>query len=155
MSSTARIAAHGLAVTPPAGWEATIFRRPPAAGEMTFPVLHAATVPLSPNRGDYGAGQVELLGTGDVFVSVLEFGPEAAATPLFGGTTGIPGLTPDMFRPNQLQRTLPNQAGVQRFFSVQGRAFCVYAVVGSFAGRLALSSRANQIIGSLEIGPPP
>jgi hypothetical protein len=152
VTGTARIAALGLAVTPPSGWEATIFRRSAAPGELTFPVLHAATLPLAPARGDYGGGQVELLSAGDLFVGLLEFGPEAARTPLFSRSTGVPGLTPDAFRPNQLQRVIRSQAGVQRFFSVKGRAFCLYVVVGSFANRGALTNRANQLIGSLEIG---
>ena len=153
MTASARIASLGLAVTPPVGWEATIFRRAAGPGEQTLPVLHAATVPLSLTRGDYGGGQVELLGAGDIFIGLLEFGPSAARTALFSGSTGVPGLTPDVFRPNQLQRIIRNQAGVQRFFSVHGRAFCLYAVVGSFANRGVLSYRANQLIGTLEIAP--
>jgi hypothetical protein len=154
VSGAARIAALGLAVTPPAGWEATIFRRRAAPGELTLPVVHAATVPLPPGRGDYGGGLVEALGSEDIFVSLLEFGPDAAGTALFRGSSGVPGLTPDVFRPNQLQRTIRNQAGVQRFFTVRGRAFCLYAVIGSFANRGVLSYRANELIGSLEIGLP-
>jgi hypothetical protein len=42
---------------------------------------------------------------------------------------------------------------VQRFFSIRGRAFCLYGVIGSFANRVPLSFRANQLIGSLEISP--
>jgi hypothetical protein len=150
-----RIAGLGLAVTPPPGWEAAIFRRPPAAGEVTLPVLHAATVPLTPTRGDYGGGLVELLGAEDVFVGLLEFGNGAAGSPLFRDAAGLPSLTPGAFRPHQLQRIVRNQAGVQRFFSLRGRAFCLYAVIGSFANRVPLSYRANQLIGSLEIGPTP
>jgi hypothetical protein len=122
---------------------------------LTFPILHAATVPLTPVRGDYGGGLVELLGPGDVFVGLLEFGPDASGSRLFPAFSGLPSLTPGAFRPNQLQRIIPNQAGVQRFFSIHGRAFCLYAVVGLFANRGPLSYRANQLIGSLEIGPPP
>ncbi len=42
----ATIAALGMAVAPPSGWEVAIYRRTPGHGEQTFPVLHAATVPL-------------------------------------------------------------------------------------------------------------
>src|ERR1700722_8887856 len=118
----------GLGVTPPPGWEAAIYRRPPAPGERTYPVLHAATVSLPAGRGDYGAGLVELLGPDDVFVSVLEFGAEAAASPLFSALTAVRGLPRDAYRPRQLQRTVLGQAGVQRFFTTQGRAFCLYSV---------------------------
>jgi hypothetical protein len=57
-----------------------------------------------------------------------------------------------MYRPRQLQRTIVGQAGVQRFFTVQGRAFCVYSVIGAVANRVALTDRANQVIGSFRVG---
>lgn len=146
-----RIASYGLAVSPSSGWEAAIFRRRPAAGEITFPVLQAATVPLPPVRGDYGSGVVELLGAGDVFVSLLEFGPGAAGSPLFPPANAVPRLTADLYRPKALQRVIRGQAGVQRFFTLSGRAFCLYSVIGSFARRDPLSILADQLVGSLEI----
>lgn len=144
----------GIGVEPPSGWEATIYRRPPAVGERTFPVVHAATVPLPAERGDYGGGLVETLGPTDVFVSLLEFGPDAAGTPLFKPAAAIPGLTPDAFRPRQLQRVIRGQAGAQRFVSVGGRSFCLYAVIGSVLNRVPLTARANQLIGSLSVQQP-
>jgi hypothetical protein len=146
-----RLSAAGLAVTPPPGWEATIYRRSPGPGEQTFPIVHAATIPLPPDRGDYGGGLVELLGPEDAFVGFLEFGPAAASTALFGRLTAVPALTPDAFRPRQLQRTIAGQGGVQRFFTVSGRAFCLYAVVGSMANRIPLAYRANELIGSFAV----
>ena len=148
-----RIAAAGLSLEPPPGWEASIFRRPPSTGEVTYPVVHAATVPLPAGRGDYGSGLVETLGPNDLFVGVLEFGSDAAASPLFSGWRGVPGLTPDVYRPRALQRTIRGQAGVQRFFTVAGRAFCLYSVIGSMAQRVPLTARANQLIGSLRVDP--
>ena len=153
MSTDRRLASAGLSVTLPPGWEATIYRRPPGPEEVTYPVVHAATVPLPAVRGDYGGGLVETLGPADVFVSFLEFGPEAAGTPLFNRIQGVPGLTPDLYRPRQLQRTILGQAGVQRFFTVNGRAFCLYSVIGSLAQRVPLTARANQIIGSFQAQP--
>jgi hypothetical protein len=146
------IAAMGLAVTPPPGWEAAIYRRPALSGQQTYPVLHVATVPLPAGRGDYGAGLVELLGPDDVFVSVLEFGAEAASSPLFSTLRAVPGLTPDAYRPRQLQRTILGQAGVQRFFTTQGRAFCLYSVIGALTNRVALTARANEVLGSFRVG---
>lgn len=153
MTKTVRIAGYGLAVTPPAGWEATIYRRAAAGGEVTYPVLHAATVPLTMTpRGDYGGGLVETLAPSDVFVGLLDFGPGAAGSPLFAAN-GVPGLSPDLFRPKALQRVIAGQAGVQRFFTVGGRAMCLYVVLGAFTNRGLLTYRANQLIGSLEIAP--
>ncbi len=145
------IAALGLTVTPPLGWEATIYRRTPSVGEETYPILHASTIPMPADRGDYGGGLVERLGAHDLFVALLEFGPQAARSPLFTGLRGVPGLTPDAYRPRQLQRTIRGQAGVQRFFTVSGRAFCLYSVIGGFTNRVALTARANEILGSLRV----
>lgn len=153
MSKPVRIASQGFAVTPPAGWEATIYRRPAQAGAATHPVLQAATVPLTTaERGDYGGGLVETLSPSDAFVSLLDFGPEAATTPLFAAE-GLPGLSPDVFQPRALQRVLPGHAGVQRFFHVGQRALCLYVVLGGFDNRVPLTYRVNQLLGGLEITP--
>jgi hypothetical protein len=141
----------GLAVTPPSGWEAAIYRRPAPAGTQTYPILHAATVALPPARADYGGGLVETLGPDDVFIGVLEFGPEAATQPLFRSLTAVPALTPDAYRPQQLQRTIRGQAGVQRFFVAGRRAFCLYSVIGAFTNRIPLTARANELLGSLRV----
>lgn len=138
-------------MAPPTGWEASIYRRPAVGDEATYQVVHAATVPLVAGRGDYGGGLVETLGPQDLFVGILEFGPEAAGSALFNRVQGVPGLTPDLFRPRQLQRTIPGQAGVQRFFTAAGRAFCLYSVIGSMANRVTLTDRANQLIGSFRV----
>jgi hypothetical protein len=143
----------GMSVTPPAGWEATIYRRSARPGEHTFPVLHASTTRLPATRGDYGSGAVDLLGPNDVFVAVLDFGPSAAGTALFSGLRGVPGLTPDVYGARQLQRTIRGQAGVQRFFTTGGRGFCLYSVIGSMANRIPLTARANLLIGSLRFDP--
>jgi hypothetical protein len=147
----AQISAMGLAVTPPVGWEATIYRRSATDGARTYPVLHAATVALPAGRGDYGGGLVELLGSHDVFVSILEFGPDAADTALFRSLSAVPVLTPDAYRPRQLQRTIRGQAGVQRFFTTASRGFCLYSVIGSLANRIPLTAQANQILGSIRV----
>jgi hypothetical protein len=95
---------------------------------------------------------VELLGPDDLFVGVLEFGAEAASSPLFAALHGVPGLTPDAYRPRQLQRTILGQAGVQRFFTTAGRGFCLYSVIGALANRVPLTARANEILGTIKVG---
>ena len=141
----------GLSVAPPTGWEATIYRRSALPGERTFPIVHAATVPIPGDRGDYGGGLVELLGPHDVFVSLLEFGPDAAGSALYRPAAAIPVLAPDDFRPRQLQRVVRGQAGAQRFITLNGRAFCLYAVIGSIVNRVPSAERANALIASLQV----
>jgi hypothetical protein len=146
--------AYGLSVAPPRGWDVRILRRPSSrAGDLSRPVLHACTRTLPEDRGDYGSGAVELLGSQDVFVSLLEFGPESVGTPLFA-RQGLPKPLPiNSFSPTRLQRTLPGQSGLQIFFTDNDRAFCLYVVLGAHSQRVALLPKAESLVASLAIAP--
>ena len=52
-----------------------------------------------------------------------------------------------------MQRAIRGQAGVQRFFHDQGRAFCLYVVIGAFARRRELVHRVNEVLATLTIEP--
>jgi hypothetical protein len=142
---------YGITVTLPRGWEAVIFRRAPAPGEVSHPVVHAANFVLPRIRGDYGSGAVNLMTSGDVFVSLVEFHPSSAATPLFARHPRPQTLTTADFSPNSLQQWIAGQAGVQRFFAENGRAFCLYVVAGSHPQPAAAMATANQLIQALQI----
>jgi hypothetical protein len=148
------IAQHGISVVLPAGWNGVIYRRTPGRGEVTLPVLHAATFPLPPVRGDYGSAAVEIMGSTDVLVALLEFEAASATKALFAGNSRPARLSIPDFSPNSLQRPLPGQAGVQRFFADHGRAFCLYVVLGSFVRRLGLVPAVNQLLAGLAISAP-
>lgn len=142
-----KLSAHGIDLDAPAGWEARIERREiTVEGEDSFPVVHAATFPLPAQRGDYGSGAVEIMGSGDVFVALLEFGGASVDSELFPSAAMPRVIDPDRFSPRQLQRWMPGQAGQQLFFSEQGRAFCLYIVIGSYARRGELAERAQEIV---------
>ena len=159
----------GIAVTLPPGWEVALHVREqvPAGVRLetlgdvalssaapdatTHPVLHAASFPLPPDRGDYGSGAVDVMTATDVLITLLEFHPDAASTALFA-TPGPPrALTSDSFGAQSLQRVLPGQSGCQRFFSASGRAFCLYVVLGSHARRHLLVPVVNALLETLEI----
>jgi len=146
----ARLAAHGLSVDRPAGWDVAIYRRSPTEGATTHPVLHAANFPLPKRRGDFGIGAVERMGPGNVFVVLFEYEPAAAGTPLFADV-GRPRPRPGHFHPRALQRTLPGQAGAQWFFTEAGRPFSLYVVLGSYARRQTLVPMAERIVTGLRI----
>jgi hypothetical protein len=150
-----RVSMDGVSVTVPPAWEARISRstseiEPPG----TWPVAHIATISLPAQRGDYGSNVVERLGPDDIFVSLVEFGPEAVDTELFPRVDVMPdSIGPNEFEPRQLQRVLPGQAGKQVFFTYQDRAFCLYVVFGSFARRSGLSQRLSGLLQQLTIAP--
>ncbi len=147
------ISGYGISITLPAGWEGRI-SMPPAdgvAGGTRHPVLHAASIALPEVRGDFGGGVVERLGPGDVFIALIEYEPEATATPLFAAG-GLPsGITGSQFRTHTLQRGVKGQAGSQWFLQVNGRAFCLYIVVGAHADRWRLATAAARVARTIRV----
>jgi hypothetical protein len=124
-----------------------------APAETTNAVLHASTIALPPGIGDFASGAVDRLGDDDVLVVLFEYDSSSVGTPLFQ-SAGIPRvLSADDFSPNVMQRAIRGQAGVQRFFHEQNRAFCLYVVIGSFARRQPLVERVNQVLAALTIEP--
>ena len=92
----ATLAAHGIDVALPAGWDGRIAVRADGAPEPVVsasgthvatlrarPVAHFANFGLPAERGDFGSGAVELMGDQDVFVVLFEYEPAAAQTALF------------------------------------------------------------------------
>ncbi len=171
VAGRAIVAAHGLRIELPDRWEARLYLREsprdplahsaavrgaahPAAyghaGESMNPVLHLANFALPPGRGDFGTGAVELMGAAHAFVSVLEYDPVEAGRPLFAHR-GVPLPALRDFAPNALQRRLPGQLGVQRFFTVDDRAFCLYAVLGSRTHAPALVTEVRTAVGNLQV----
>jgi hypothetical protein len=114
--------------------------------------MHLASFPLPAERGSFGSGAVELMRTGDVFITLFEYGQESVGTPLFAAE-GIPRpIAAREFDRNALQRAMPGQSGLQRFFSHQGRAFCLYIVLGSHVDRADVLPGVNGVLETLEIG---
>ena len=157
MSRFAQIAAHGMSIHLPAGWDAEIYVRD-LDGDPTDdvvelkPVLHAANFPLPTGRGDFGSVAVESMGRPGVFLAILEYENASAQTMLF--RNGFPTrLETREFGPTNLQRPLHGQAGAQRFCSSGGRAFCVYAVLGNYAMRNVLVPELNRALGAVAIRP--
>lgn len=145
-----RVAGHGMAVRLPQRWEGRIYRRE-APGEMCHPVLHLANFPLPPHRGDFGTGAVEIMRPHHAFVSLFQYHEEEAGRPLFAAV-GIPRLALADFAPNALQRRIPGQLGCQRFFTENGRPFCLYAVLGSRRHAPELLKDIDYLTAHLEVG---
>ena len=152
------LADQGVTVDVPTGWEVDFYRRTPEAvalsyaePESTYTVVHLANWPLPAERGDFGGGAVELMRRSDLLVILFEYGPEHVGSALFA-TEGVPWpLDPTAFGPNQMQRPLPGQGGLQQFFTEAGRPFCLYVVLGSLADAEALVATANQVLDGVTI----
>lgn len=159
------LAAHGIEVTLPTGWEGRVFRRPssgevaataadgpPApAGDSTHAIVHVATIALPPGMGDFASGAVDRLGPSDAVIVLFEYDPASAGEPLFQAA-GIPrALAAEDFSPGVLQRAIRGQAGVQRFFHETGRAFCLYVVLGAYSNRQQVVPEVNTVLATLKI----
>lgn len=155
-----QLEAHGVGVDVPTGWEAelsTVEEDPLIDAAVSYAalppriLLHAANFALPVDRGDYGSGAVEIMDSGSVLVVVMEFDKASASTALFAAE-GLPtDLRADDFSTQQLQRPQRNQSGVQRFFRIGQRAFCLYVVLGSHLMRGVLVDEANRILRGLRI----
>ena len=153
------LAAHGVSLEVPAGWEAELSTQPdpstldPAAEPLPAPlvVLHAANFSLPAERGDYGSGAVEAMDRNGIFAALVEFDRASAATALFS-REGVPTrLAADDFAPDQLNVAVPGQSGQQQFFRVESRPFCLYAVIGSHSRRGVLVPELNRVLSGLSV----
>jgi hypothetical protein len=133
----------------PVGWEARGFSRvEDGEGERTYSVLHVANFALPAQVADYGGGAVERMGPSHVFIALLEFGPESAGTPLFEPTR-VPVLERGSFDPGVLHRGLQGQSATQHFFTVKGRPYCLYAVLGDHLLRFRAAPAVNEVLRNL------
>jgi hypothetical protein len=153
MPVIAQLSAQGLAVGLPAGWEGRIQKRAvTAARETTHSVVHLANFALPERRDDFGGGVTASMRSPDVFVVLFEYGKESVGTPLFAAQ-GVPRIDAAMFSSKRMQRPLPGQLGCQRFFTMNGRAFCLYVVAGSRAYLPRIVAEVNTVLAEVEIAP--
>jgi hypothetical protein len=166
------LSGYGITTTLPDGWEGRIMKRTAAtAGQSggpspqfsasaagapadeTFPVVHLANFAIPDDRGDFGSGAVELMGSGNLFITLFEYGPEQIGQALFS-TQGLPRqLSAADFSPSALQRTITGQSGCQRFFTEAGRPFCLFIALGSHDNRVALVDQANAALATIVVDP--
>ena len=156
-----------IAAQAPAGWHVRVSRRPQVAagarqpstgrlldgaGDVTRPILHAASRPLPRGLADFGGELIDVLGPDDAFVALIDHGPEVAGVGLFA-RQGRPTIAPSQFAANRLARYVPGRSACQHFFSEAGRAFCLYAVVGDQREAGALTPTANSVTAQIEVTP--
>ncbi len=142
---------QGVEIALPEGWDARIYRREAVDGEVTRRAMHAANFALPTGLGDYAVGAAEQMTAGDVLVVLLEFDPDLAGQGLFS-TEGLPtGLSAGDFSPTALPRAMPGRTAAQWFFSVNGRAFCLYVVLGSHTERAGMMELVNSVVETVRI----
>jgi hypothetical protein len=92
---------------------------------------------------------------GGIFATLIEFKPGRGLTPgkgLYAPRSVPADIAVEDFSSETMLRPLPGQAGVQRFFTVAGRPFCLYAVIGSRAAGPRVVPRLNEMLSAVRIG---
>ncbi|MDQ3897223.1 MAG: hypothetical protein M3326_08305 [Actinomycetota bacterium] len=146
-----KLTRQGIEIELPDGWDGRIYRREADAAAVTRRALQAANFALPPNLGDYAVGAVERMEPSDVLVVLLEFDPERAGEGLFGNQ-GLPtAMTSGDFSPTAMPRAVPGRTAAQWFFSLAGRAFCLYVVLGSHRDRAALLPLADTVVRTIKV----
>ena len=113
-------------------------------------VLHAGSFALPGQLGEYGSGAVERMTAADVLLCLIEHDPADVSRALFRRRR-IPDVRPEHFDANAMQRVIPGMSGAQWFFTVAGRSFCLYGVLGSHRARRDLAPRLAAVVRTLEI----
>lgn len=130
---TSTLHGHGLALTIHDGWEARIWMPDLPRPAENHPVVRLANFALPFTKNTYAEDVADALRPGQVVASLAEFSPDLAGRGLYA-PEGVPELDPADLDPRAVQRQAPGRAGVQRFFSEQGRAFSLYVVARRGAG---------------------
>jgi hypothetical protein len=143
-----RLAAHGIALELPAGWDGRIQARSGGG-----PVVHAANIALPAADGDFATRATDGLPADGVVVVLVDYGPGDAGSPLFAAPAPA-RIDPGELSPSTLLRRRPGQRGLQRFFTASGRAMCLYVVVGSSAHASDLAAGVTRMLGTLHIDAP-
>jgi hypothetical protein len=143
-----RIRGYGIEIDLPTGWEGMVYRRPQA-----YPILHAGDFPLPPNDGDFGLEAITTMRPDGAFVVLAEYDPAVGGRGLFWRADTPWPLRESSPRPRSMQRPRTGRAGVQRFFTANGRAFCLYLVVGTASGTSGPVRRANSVLATVKIAP--
>jgi hypothetical protein len=125
-----RLAAYGIEIELPRGWDGRIYRRPGADA-----TLHAANFPLPHDDADFGSGALAHLPGHGAFLALKEYraGPHLKpGVGLYASRSVSLPLNASDFNPRALQVGRPRQAGFQHFFTASGdRPFCLYAVIAT------------------------
>lgn len=138
------ISRAGVSVTVPSGWEAEL------SDYSNRVVLHMSNAPLPAGRSDFGGRAIDRLRGGSIFVAVLEYNSSDSNRGLFQ-RTGRPVFVPTDFAPNRLHHSVRGKTGAQKFFTLEGRAFCCYAVVGRETPAVNDVAEINRLLRGLSL----
>jgi hypothetical protein len=143
---------HGIRVDLPRGWSGRIFDR---SGPVA--TLHAASFPLALGDGEFGDATTARMPEAGSFLALTEYRPGDGLEPGVGlfAPHGIPQrVDAARLSPRGLAHPRRGQSGLQNFFTVARRPFCLYVVIaGARAGRRRQLALIGQVLGTLRVAP--
>jgi hypothetical protein len=121
--------------------------------------LHAGDFQLPLHDGEFGDRSTGEMPDVGAFFALTEYRPGRGLSPGRGlfGPRGIKlPLDPTRFSAAGLAHPRPGQAGMQQFFSVSGRPFCLYVVVaGPRSRRRHQLLLLDRVLATVRIAPRP
>ncbi len=144
---------EGLALEVRRGWEARMWTPDVPPPAINRPVIRLANFPLPLTKDTYAEDVADALQRGQVVASLVEFDPALADRGLYA-PQGVPDLHADDLDPRAVQRPHPGRAGLQRFFSVNGRAFSLYVIAREGPGMPGALGELAASLRSLTVSPP-
>jgi hypothetical protein len=146
-----RLDGLGLSVDLPQAWEGRIMVLTSEDGTR-YPNLHAGNFGLVPEGSTFGQFSIERMDPQKALVVVVEYGPGSVGTPLFNSGRWPPTLAAGDLNPaNFAGPRPPGLAANQNFVTVNGRAFCFYAVVGLDQGVAPRLEEVNAVLRSIAV----
>lgn len=146
------LSGYGISIDLPAGWEGRLHRDQPSHGMHTTPVLHAGNFPLPRDPNTFGTSILMVMPPDAVFLVLVEYDPADAREGLFAHS-GLPRFRLDELDPRAVQVGREDLAGRQRFFTVSGRTFCLYLVIGREGSMADELASARSVLSTLRIEP--
>ena len=144
------IADHGLSMRVATGWEARMWVPDLPAPAINLPVVRLTNHAMATTRNTYAVEESERLRTSQVVVSLVEFDSALADVGLYE-PQGVPDFSANDLDPRALQRAQEGRAGLQRFFSVNGRAFSLYVMAREGPGLAKTIRELHDILTSLVV----
>jgi hypothetical protein len=148
---TTKLSALGLSVELPPGWEGRVVVMTAEDGTR-YPNLHAGNFAVRPEGSTFGQYSIERMDVQKAMVVVVEYGPASVGTALFSSGRWPPSLLVVDLNPANFPGPAPEGlAGNQNFVTVNGRAFCIYTVLGLVGGAAPLMPQVNHVLESIAV----
>jgi hypothetical protein len=117
-----------------------------------YPNLHVGNFSLVPEGSTFGQFSIERMDADKALVVMVEYGPRSVGTALFSSGRWPPAVSATDLNPANFPGPRPpGLAANQNFVTVNGRAFCVYTVMGFAGGAAPRMDEVNTVLRSISV----